>query len=427
MAADSQGSQNLALSASVIWMFVSLKIWPHYHLYLQTCCSGHEIRCYRYGSRSMDSFKVNLQKVLQRFKQILSPECLFIWNTTLPIGRKICGGFLLPDVAFMADILRRDVLEANFYCQLVVADYDFDVLDLHYYFRNQIQHRQDDGIHWDEMVHRRITNLILTHMCEAWGLGLPPKRGSSNSQVSSRQVEIVTGHDREHEQSHYSNRFPSGEGQSGHGYKPARRMRSTTYDPGYLRRRMVERVTAPCEPPLRQATWPEQVVELMQQDIINQNRTVMEQLVNHGLEDLDKAQGRGHLMQGRDQFQAQGGRLHGSAQHHLHQEEGPKLNWSGSVTISRARSVHIVNHQWSDYQQRKAVDAVHRPRLDHRHHRVKPFWVSGSTFLDNFWQRRTMSICGRKRFRCTYCCSVLNHGHCWPDASKLAVTWVLYT
>ena len=37
-----------------------------------------------------------------------------------------------------------------------------------------------DGIHWDATAHRRITNLILNHICEAWGL-TPPYRILENS------------------------------------------------------------------------------------------------------------------------------------------------------------------------------------------------------------------------------------------------------
>ena len=91
------------------------------------------------------------------------------------------GGFLLPELEFMSEVLSMDVLRANNFAQRVVVDYGFDVVDLHYYFRSQLQHRAEDGVHWDQVVHRRITNLLLAHICEAWGLGLPARKKSDFS------------------------------------------------------------------------------------------------------------------------------------------------------------------------------------------------------------------------------------------------------
>ena len=33
--------------------------------------------------------------------------------------------------------------------------------------------RAKDGIHWNMYAHRRMTNIILSHVSEAWGLGMP--------------------------------------------------------------------------------------------------------------------------------------------------------------------------------------------------------------------------------------------------------------
>ena len=55
----------------------------------------------------------------------------------------------------------------------VMKDNDFDMIDFHYYFRHQIQHRLLDGIHWDEVAHRRISNMLLTHIAQAWHVQLP--------------------------------------------------------------------------------------------------------------------------------------------------------------------------------------------------------------------------------------------------------------
>lgn len=114
-----------------------------------------------------------MERVFQRFEDTLPKECLVIWNTTLPISKNARGGFLVPEVEFMNSTLRLDILEANFYARQIVANHGYDVLDLHYYLRNQLHRRAEDGIHWDMTAHRRITNLILTHIADAWNEKLP--------------------------------------------------------------------------------------------------------------------------------------------------------------------------------------------------------------------------------------------------------------
>ena len=69
--------------------------------------------------------------------------------------------------------LREDVLDANNYAAQVMKHFKLDLLDLHYYFHKQTVRRKNDGIHWDAPSHRRITNLILNHLCESWDIESP--------------------------------------------------------------------------------------------------------------------------------------------------------------------------------------------------------------------------------------------------------------
>ena len=52
----------------------------------------------------------------------------------------------------------------------LMKEYKFDILDLHYHLRHQLQRRAEDGVHWDQTAHRRISNLILSHIANAWGV-----------------------------------------------------------------------------------------------------------------------------------------------------------------------------------------------------------------------------------------------------------------
>ena len=66
-------------------------------------------------------------------------------------------------------------------------DFDFDVLDLHFYLRHHLDSRGRDGIHWDYWAHRTISSMILTHICEAWNLPQPIMRKTFKS-YGSRSI-----------------------------------------------------------------------------------------------------------------------------------------------------------------------------------------------------------------------------------------------
>ncbi|XP_062992132.1 PC-esterase domain-containing protein 1A-like [Elgaria multicarinata webbii] len=73
--------------------------------------------------------------------------------------------------------LRNDVIEGNFHGATLAGFHLFDVMDLHYHFRLDLRNRAKDGVHWNNVVHRRITSLLLAHVAGAWGVALPdPKR-----------------------------------------------------------------------------------------------------------------------------------------------------------------------------------------------------------------------------------------------------------
>lgn len=52
----------------------------------------------RYNSNWLDDYKENLHKFFVELKEILPKESLIIWNLTMPLGRKIRGGFLVSEV-----------------------------------------------------------------------------------------------------------------------------------------------------------------------------------------------------------------------------------------------------------------------------------------------------------------------------------------
>uniref|UniRef100_UPI00398F5874 PC-esterase domain-containing protein 1A n=1 Tax=Pristiophorus japonicus TaxID=55135 RepID=UPI00398F5874 len=126
----------------------------------------------RYGSNAIWEYRQNLRRFFSRLNEVLLPECLVIWNMAMPLGDKLKGGFLIPELQHLDATLRCDVIEANFYSAVLADAHGFDVLDLHYRFRFQLQHRAQDGIHWNHLVHRCITRMLLLHIADAWGVAL---------------------------------------------------------------------------------------------------------------------------------------------------------------------------------------------------------------------------------------------------------------
>ncbi|XP_053556320.1 PC-esterase domain-containing protein 1A-like [Bombina bombina] len=122
----------------------------------------------RYGQKQMEEYKTNLDLLFTRLDQVLHRECLVVWNTAMPVGYK--GGELS---AYVKCNLRWDIVEGNFYSATLADLYKMDVLDFHYHFRVDLRHRCRDAIHWNQVAHRKFTQILLTHIACAWRVEVP--------------------------------------------------------------------------------------------------------------------------------------------------------------------------------------------------------------------------------------------------------------
>ncbi|XP_040275346.1 PC-esterase domain-containing protein 1B-like isoform X2 [Bufo bufo] len=122
----------------------------------------------RYNDKNLEAYKTNLDTMFQRLKEVLSPECLIIWNTTMPVGFKHCE---IPE--YMVHNLQMDVVEGNFFSATLADLHKLDVLDMHYHFRCDLRLRCPDSIHWNQVAHRKYTQILLTHIAQAWGVRAP--------------------------------------------------------------------------------------------------------------------------------------------------------------------------------------------------------------------------------------------------------------
>ncbi|XP_012607497.1 PC-esterase domain-containing protein 1B [Microcebus murinus] len=133
----------------------------------------------RYGQDSWRSYLENLENLFRRMGQVLPESCLLVWSTTMPVGEKITGAFL-PEHQTSGTSLKASVVEANFHSSVEAKKHNFDVLDLHFHFRHAREHLQPDGVHWDQRAHRHLSQLLLAHLADAWGVDLPARPPAGN-------------------------------------------------------------------------------------------------------------------------------------------------------------------------------------------------------------------------------------------------------
>ncbi|KAG8547442.1 hypothetical protein GDO81_028330 [Engystomops pustulosus] len=122
----------------------------------------------RYHDHHLEAYKTNLDISFQRLKEVLSPQCLIIWTMTMPVGFR--------DNEIPENIihnLQMDMVEGNFFSATLADFHKLDVLDMHYHFRYDLRLRCRDAVHWDQLAHRKYSQILLTHIAQAWGVEIP--------------------------------------------------------------------------------------------------------------------------------------------------------------------------------------------------------------------------------------------------------------
>ncbi|XP_013376189.1 PREDICTED: PC-esterase domain-containing protein 1A-like [Chinchilla lanigera] len=143
----------------------------------------------RHGHHFHSRYREDLECLFRRMDRVLPESCLLVWNTALPVADVVSGGFLPPRGLASSGRLPEDVIEANFYSCVEAARRGFDLLDLHFHFRHAAQHRLRDGAHWDERAHRRLSQLLLAHVADAWGVNLPGAAAGTEDPAPRRRAE----------------------------------------------------------------------------------------------------------------------------------------------------------------------------------------------------------------------------------------------
>jgi hypothetical protein len=109
----------------------------------------------------------------------------------LPISRNARGGLLIPEVTFgdSSEVYRLDMGQANSNIRDILDSNRWDLLDAQFWFRNlqkKTGFREKDGVHWNQVAHRWLSNIFLTHVCNAWGIELLKGIISPNSRTTTK-------------------------------------------------------------------------------------------------------------------------------------------------------------------------------------------------------------------------------------------------
>ncbi|KAK6177975.1 hypothetical protein SNE40_012827 [Patella caerulea] len=127
-----------------------------------------DITRYGLGTESLEAYRKNLHLLCKKLKEVLPSDTLVIWNSTMPVDKEARGGVFVPEVETAKNQLGVKILACNLIAHHIVSHYGFDYLDLHFFLRHHLHRRAEDGVHWDMTAHRRMTNLILYQISEAW-------------------------------------------------------------------------------------------------------------------------------------------------------------------------------------------------------------------------------------------------------------------
>ncbi|XP_073401459.1 PC-esterase domain-containing protein 1A-like isoform X2 [Dendrobates tinctorius] len=151
----------------------------------------------RFDNKHLEAYKTNLDYLFLRLKEVLRPECLIIWNMTMPVGYR---DNYFPDVtASMSESwknparnLRISVVEGNFFSGTLADFHKLDVLDMHYHFRGDLRLRCHDSTHWNQLAHRKYSQILLSHIAMAWGVQPPKSKMLECSTLHAAPAHLAT-------------------------------------------------------------------------------------------------------------------------------------------------------------------------------------------------------------------------------------------
>jgi len=125
-------------------------------------------------NKFINEFKSGVSKLLEAVKENTDEDTLVIWCAEMPVGANPNGALFQNEASqFISAQLRYHVELANDFVHGLINQLGFDYIDFHFLMKPQMHRQVRDEIHWDNTGLRRVVNILLTHISEAYGEPLP--------------------------------------------------------------------------------------------------------------------------------------------------------------------------------------------------------------------------------------------------------------
>ncbi|KHJ98552.1 hypothetical protein OESDEN_01465 [Oesophagostomum dentatum] len=127
---------------------------------------------------SLEEYLERISMLIRRLRLIMPATTQVIWiNMPWPLtvdSRSITNR---ADNADIRHLNRMLIVDANFRASQLFRAAGYDVLDIAFYMRNQAlyAYRVKDGVHWDPIGTRIMSQLVIGHLARSWNIPLPQR------------------------------------------------------------------------------------------------------------------------------------------------------------------------------------------------------------------------------------------------------------
>ncbi|KAL6731582.1 hypothetical protein Aduo_002429 [Ancylostoma duodenale] len=127
---------------------------------------------------SLEEFLERISMLIRRLRLIMPATTQVIWvNMPWPLPVDTRSIVNRADNAETRHLNRMLIVDANFRASQLFRAAGYDVLDIAFYLRNHAlyAYRVKDGVHWDSVGTRIMTQLVIGHLARSWGIPVPQR------------------------------------------------------------------------------------------------------------------------------------------------------------------------------------------------------------------------------------------------------------
>ncbi|KAK6038037.1 hypothetical protein COOONC_24458, partial [Cooperia oncophora] len=127
---------------------------------------------------ALEEFLERVSMLIRRLRLIMPPTTQVIWiNMPWPVPSDTRSILNRVDNSDTKHLNRMMIVDANYRASQLFRAAGYDVLDIGFYMRNHAlyAYRVKDGVHWDCIGTRIMTQLVIGHLARSWNIPLPAR------------------------------------------------------------------------------------------------------------------------------------------------------------------------------------------------------------------------------------------------------------